>query len=37
MPRTAVIGAAIAESSTVVQNEFQAVPDQRIPRLTHSI
>src|SRR4029079_15718254 len=37
IPRTAVIGAATAESSTVVQNELHDVPDQKITTLTHSI
>ena len=31
MPSAAVIGAAIAESFTVVQNEFHAAPAQMMP------
>ena len=36
MPNAAVSGAATAESLTVVQNEFQAAPVQRIPCGPHS-
>ena len=37
MPSAAVSGAASAESSIVVQNEFHAAPAQRMPWLVHSI
>ena len=37
MPMSAVTGAAIAESLTVVQNEFHAAPAQMMPSLVSSI
>ena len=37
IPMSAVTGAAIAESLTVVQNEFHAAPAQMMPLLVSSI
>ena len=37
MPSAAVSGAAMAESFTVVQNEFQAAPAQMSPCGPHSM